>query len=216
MPTLDEARFRDCPWCGTRTVAMIQHWSQVIPTSSGTTRCWAVLACPRCGGLVSLELRLLQGDLPQGNSPAPSLQIEELTSVPEDEQRRYRVEHLPPDVERYFSTGQRVIEAGVPDAAAVQLRRTLEAAAAHKGIKENRLVDSIKKLVDQGYITKDFSGVLDHVRKIGNLGAHHTDERVDDDSARQALRFTTALLRDLFEVPAELQAIQAQGAAQPD
>ena len=204
MPTLDEARFRDCPWCGTRSVAMIQHWSNVVPMSSGSTRCWAVLGCPRCGGLVCLEVRLLQGDLPQGNSPAPTLQIEELTSVPEDEQRRYRVEHLPEDVERYFSTAQRVIEAGVPDAAAVQLRRTLEAAAAHKNVKKSRLLDSIKELVDKGYITKDFSSVLDHVRKIGNLGAHHTDEQLSDDEMERVLRFTTQVLRNLFEVPGEL------------
>jgi hypothetical protein len=28
MPTLDEARFRDFPWCSTRSVAMNQHWSR--------------------------------------------------------------------------------------------------------------------------------------------------------------------------------------------
>jgi hypothetical protein len=43
--------------------------------------------------------------------------------------------------------------------------------------------------------------VLDHVRKLGNVGAHASDEIVDEAS----LRFTTQVLRDLFEVPAELE-----------
>ena len=102
------------------------------------------------------------------------------------------------------------LRAGVPDAAAVQLRRTLEAAAAHYDVDEKTLVKSIEKLIAEGYVTKAFGGALHHIRQVGNLGAHHTDERVDDETARRALRFTTALLRDLFEVPAELAALQSE------
>lgn len=46
--------------------------------------------------------------------------------------------------------------------------------------------------------------MLDRIRKLGNIGAHAGDEDVDEDSARQALRFTTQVLRNLFEIPAEL------------
>jgi len=89
----------------------------------------------------------------------------------------------------------------------VQLRRTLEAAAAHFNVAERTLVKSIQKLIEAGLITKAFGDVLDHIRQVGNVGAHASDEKVDEETARRALRFTTQVLRNLFEVPAELKAL---------
>jgi len=94
-----------------------------------------------------------------------------------------------------------VLAAGVPDAAAVQLRRTLEAAAAHFGVRQRNLVASIEKLIADGLVTKQFGQALDHIRVVGNLGAHATDQRVDEVAAQRAMSFTTLLLRNLFEVP---------------
>jgi DNA-binding Lrp family transcriptional regulator len=99
------------------------------------------------------------------------------------------------------------MQAGVPDAAAVQLRRTIEAAAAHFGISERSLVKSIEKLIADGHITKTFGEAMHHVRAVGNVGAHASDEQVDNVTAERALTFTTQLLRNLFEVPAELAAL---------
>jgi hypothetical protein len=123
--------------------------------------------------------------------------------VPEGD-THVNISDLPDDVESYFRDAVRVLQAGVPDAAAVQLRRTLEAAAEHFGIDSGTLGQRIKKLIDDGLITKQFGDVLGHIRKLGNLGAHATDERIDEPSARTALMFTTQVLRNLFEIPAEL------------
>jgi hypothetical protein len=60
--------------------------------------------------------------------------------------------------------------------------------------------------------TTDFAKVLDHVRVVGNVGAHASDEHVDEQAARRALRFTTQVLRNLFEIPEELRAIDEQAA----
>lgn len=49
--------------------------------------------------------------------------------------------------------------------------------------------------------------MLDHVRQVGNVGAHAGDQAVDEETARLALRFTTQVLRNLFEIPAELKAL---------
>ena len=99
---------------------------------------------------------------------------------------------------------------GVPDAAAVQLRKTLKAAAAHYEATKGTLVTRIEKLIEDGHVTKAFGHALHHIRQVGNIGAHHTDELLDEDAAQRALRFTTALLRDLFEVPAELARLQEE------
>jgi hypothetical protein len=157
-------------------------------------RYWSVLSCPRCCGFIALET----------NEPGAPPEI--VTQFPEAG-AEVNVEHLPPDVEGYYRDAIRVLEAGVPDAAAVQLRRTLEAAASHHGVKSGSLVERIKKLIKAGKITTEFGEVLDHIREVGNVGAHATDANVDEETARRALRFTTQVLRNLFETPAELRAI---------
>jgi len=204
MPTLEEVRFRDCPHCGVKTVAMDGRWAQTIASASREMRGWAVFTCPRCAGLTAIELEIYSLGIEPNTSLSSQVEVGEIRALPESGSSRYRVSHLPEDVARYFSDAQRVIDAGVPDAAAVQLRRTLEAAAAHKGIKEKTLVKSVQALIQGGFITQDFSPVLHHVRKVGNQGAHYTDESLDESEVQRALRFTTQVLRNLFEVPGEL------------
>jgi hypothetical protein len=166
----------------------------------GGTRYWSMVSCPRCGGAVTVE------------TAGPHDQSGRVLNVYPEAGADLRVEHLPEDVEGYYRDAIRVLEAGVPDAAAVQLRRTLEAAAAHHGIDSGPLVQRIKKLIDAGHITTDFGTVLDHIRQVGNVGAHATDEHVDEETARRALRFTTQVLRNLFEIPAELKALAGDDA----
>ena len=183
--------FRDSPWCGLRDAQMsVHHHAQVQDIGSTVVSEWTLLACPRCAAAVVLEVSGV-------NEPPRVLQ-----TIPEPGAEA-RVAHLPDDVERYYTTAITVLEAGVPDAAVVQLRRTLEAAVAHHGIAERNLVRSIQILMEQGLITPGFT-VLNHIRSIGNIGAHATDEHIDDAAARRALMFTTQVLRNLFEIPEEL------------
>lgn len=191
------------------------RWSLVLTTAAGQMRPWVLLSCPRCAGVVALDVEVVGGGVGANAGISPGHTIHEKRSLPEDQHQRHRVEHLPEDVARYYSDAQRVIDAGVPDAAAVQLRRTLEAAAAHKGVTERSLVKSVAKLIEEGYITTDFGGVLHHVRKVGNIGAHHTDEQLEEAEVQRALRFTTQVLRNLFEVPGELAELEAEAPAVP-
>src|SRR6266487_2291542 len=71
----------------------------------------------------------------------------------------------------------------------------------------------IQKLIDEGAVTRDFGDVLHYVRKLGNLGAHYTDEKLSHADVERALRFTVQLLRNLFEVPGELAQLNAGGSA---
>jgi hypothetical protein len=113
--------------------------NSTAPAANGGAREWFTLSCPRCGGAV-----LLEGV--GGN------RLGILRQVP-DADRNLVVSHLPPDVERYYSEAITCLEAGVPDAAAVQLRRTLEAAAAHFDVKPSPLVNAIEELIKKGLIT---------------------------------------------------------------
>jgi hypothetical protein len=159
------------------------------------SRSFSVITCPRCGGAIMIETS-------PPNTPQAVLSV---TPAAES----ITLKHLPSDVEEFYRGAIRVLDAGVPDAAAVQLRRTLEAAAAHHEIDSGALVQRIQKLIDKGLITTQFGDVLHHIRKVGNVGAHASDERVDEPTARLALRFTTQVLINLFEIPAELDQLQA-------
>jgi hypothetical protein len=192
--------FRDCPWCGLRSGQFSPRAHVDAPRLGSPPRYWSFLTCPRCGGPVVLE------------TTSPQSGIHEIYNTIPDTAAAVDVHHLPADVERYYRDAIRVLEAGVPDAAAVQLRKTLEAAAAHHKVTTGTLVERIRKLIEAGLITTDFAKVLDHVRVVGNVGAHASDEHVDEEAARRALRFTTQVLRNLFEIPEELRAIDEEAA----
>jgi hypothetical protein len=158
-----------------------------------------------------VEVQTVQDSLPVGSVLGDGLDVVEVRQVPINGEQRFTIKHLPDDVAGFFNDASVVLDAGVPDAAAVQLRRTIEAAAAHRGVKEGRLIDSIKKLIDQGAVTKEFEHVLHYVRKLGNIGAHYRDEKLSTEDIERALNFTAQLLRNLFEVPGELAQLANMG-----
>jgi hypothetical protein len=168
-----------------------------LATGRGEQRFWVVLGCTRCGGITMVEHTT-------PNLPAEVIQVLPATRTAE------QVNHLPQDVDRYYRDAITVLNAGVPDAAAVQLRRTLEAAAKHFDVEPFPLADAVKALMKKGLITKQFGDVIGHVRKIGNIAAHASDEKVSVEEAYQVLRFTTQVLRNLFEVPAELKKLESR------
>lgn len=193
--------FRDCPWCSANDVQMN---TPVAPFKTGGTRdtdvrMWQVLSCPRCAGLTVLEVN-------------PEDDWDSVISVlPRDEDLSADIEALPNDVASYLADAVKVMRVGVPDAAAVQLRRTLEAATMAKGANpKKRLVEQVKELIDAGHVTKVFEPALGYIRKVGNVGAHASSERLTQPEVAQALAFTTLLLRNLFELPAQVEALEAQ------
>lgn len=182
----------------------VQWSSRRITDAKHQNHYWAALSCPRCGKVTLVEM-LMQNDANSGNATiAATSDVSVARVIPSGEDSAVAVAHLPEDVKGFYEDAMRVLQAGVPDAAAVQLRKTLEAAAAHKQIKEKQLVTSIRKLVEQGYVTLDFKDVMTHIRQIGNSGAHYTDARLTAAEVERSFRFTTQVLRNLFEVPGEL------------
>ncbi|MFE1550876.1 DUF4145 domain-containing protein [Streptomyces sp. NPDC058718] len=202
MPWDERYAFRDCPWCGlTNTRLETIAIDQQVVDKWGKIRSWATLGCPACGNAVLVR----HGAQDSDDSKAYEV-------VPTSSHAKTVINHLPEDVARYYNDALLVLRVGVPDAAAVQLRRTLEAAAAHYDIREKVLMKSIERLIDDGHVTRSFGPLLHHIRSIGNVGAHASDERVDQETAGRALRFTTQLLRNLFEVPGELKELTEGGA----
>lgn len=210
----EEVRFRDCGYCRTVGVAMTVEWSnRSIRDAKDERHFWTALSCPRCGRVTLVEMSM-QADINTGDSTiAPTAEVSVLSAIPSGDDPLVAVAHLPNDVKGFYDDAMRVLQAGVPDAAAVQLRKTLEAAAAHKGINEKTLVTAVRKLVEAGYVTLDFKDVMTHIRQIGNSGAHYTSVRLTADQVERSLRFTTQVLRNLFEVPGELEELRREAEA---
>lgn len=203
----NELRYRRCNTCGTNDIEMQACWNNGrIQAADGTGRAWAVMACPRCASLTALELQ--SNNLSSGGIGG-NVDVTVKRELPEASDTAYKVNHLPTEVSEYLDSSVRVFNAGVPDAAAVQLRRTLEAAAHAKGALDEKkpLIAAIEKLISEGHVTVEFGQALSHVRKLGNQGAHFTDAKMSTEDVDRALRFTVQFLRNLFEVPAELEAI---------
>lgn len=210
-----DVKYRDCPWCGVRDAQFAVLYSQRTVSShgEGTKRSWAMLACPRCAGVVAVEVKITNHVTSSEQRIHPTADVVEVRSVPEDQQLSQRVQHLPSDVAKFYGDALRVLDAGVPDAVAVQLRRTLEAAAADKGYSERVLVKNLEGMISDGLVTKDFGQALTHVRLLGNIGAHASDKSLSNDEVERALRFTTQFLRNVYEVPGELEELTASAAS---
>lgn len=203
MPFSQEFSYRTCPWCNTQDVSMqIKAQDVSFRVASGGQKQWSWLGCPRCGNALSVE------------TDTQRQRVEKV--VPVEPSSAMRVNHLPTDVEEYYSNAQTVLNAGVPSSAAVELRRTLEAAAQHQGVNERTLVRAIEKLAEEGLITNNFTGVLGHIRKVGNVGAHAGDQTLTRQEVEKAMTFTTQVLRNPFEMPKELELLGApsEGAAE--
>lgn len=199
MAFISEFLYMDCPWCYTKNIAMQKQGNTMtVKNSTGSSREWTLVTCPRCAAAISVETK--------NNGYTGVIQI-----VPKSVEDRFFVKHLPTDVGSYYSNAQTALSAGIPSSAAVELRRTLEAASKHQGVEEKTLVKAVQKLVELGLVTKSFESVLSHVRKIGNQGAHATDEQLTEAEVVSAMEFTTQILRNLFEVPEELRLIQVAG-----
>lgn len=206
----EELAYGDCGYCHIREVQFSVMWSaSALRSVNGQPRSWATLGCPRCGGVTLLEFTASSPQPVQPGQPVPGFaHISDLRRRPADKANEQAIAHVPDSISEYFHNSQVVLAAGVPSAAAVELRRTLEAAAAHFDAKGGTLVKQIEFLISRGLVTTQFGEALTHIRKIGNVGAHHTDEKLSSDDIALAARFTELLLRNLFEVPGELARLQ--------
>ncbi|WP_171050075.1 DUF4145 domain-containing protein [Nocardia cyriacigeorgica] len=174
----------------------IVHGPTEARRSNGSARHFTILVCPDCAGVTVVE-------------HTSSNVVSKLVGVwPDSPERALDVDHLPDRVARYYASARKALDAGIPDAAAVQLRRTLEAAADEYDVSERVLVRSIERLIAEGHVTKTFGDVLHLIRTVGNLGAHASDEDVDNETAQKMLTLTTQILRNLFEVPEELRLLK--------
>lgn len=199
-----EWAFRDCPWCHAHDTHMPTVGAFTTSRVSKSPRSWSAMSCSRCGGIVILEY-----------NDVPGMPSQLLGEFPPTEDHRTKVESLPDDVSDYYANAIKALQVGLYDASGVELRKTLEAATGHKGATTGQLYKRVEKLIEEKQVTQVFAPALGYIRKIGNVGAHAGEERLSESEVRQAMTFTTILLKNLFEIPAQIEALEAQSPPPP-
>ncbi|WP_158499886.1 DUF4145 domain-containing protein [Sphingobacterium paucimobilis] len=112
---------------------------------------------------------------------------------------------IPQSLNRSLLESIKCFKAGALTASIIMSRKTLEAFCIEKGIKENNLALSIKKLKEEGIINDQIYEWANGLRLAGNKAAHGFDTDFEHLDAKDVLDFTIAILdftysfKDKFE-----------------
>jgi hypothetical protein len=101
---------------------------------------------------------------------------------------------------------------GAHRAAAAMARRAVQGVAIEQGAKGNTLNAQLKDLGAKATLHSMLIDWADHIRLLGNSGAHPGAdglETVSKEEANEVVRFLDELLRWLYELPAETAAARA-------
>jgi hypothetical protein len=96
--------------------------------------------------------------------------------------------------------------------AAAMARRAVQGVAVEQGAKDATLNAQLRELKATATLHPTMVEWADHIRLLGNVGAHPGAdglETVSEDEAREVVRFLDELLRWLYELPAETAAARA-------
>jgi hypothetical protein len=118
---------------------------------------------------------------------------------------------LPSIVQSSYDEAVRCESARAWTALAVMVGRTLEAVATdyQSGLT---LAASLRKMLDDGAISKELFEWSNQLRIIRNIGAHPTGEKINAEDATDALDFAQAILEILFDLRPRFEAIKSRRA----
>jgi hypothetical protein len=109
---------------------------------------------------------------------------------------------LPDIVWISFSEANKCLNAGAYLAVVVMCRRTIEGILKDKGAPKNlNLAKAIEKLADESKIHDSMKHLADLVRVVGNIGAHASDQKVDEERAKEMYELTQKLIDMLYILP---------------
>lgn len=118
---------------------------------------------------------------------------------------------VPVGVAEAVSEGVRCLAVRAPRAAAVMFRAALGQIVADRGSvaakKQRTLFQQLKQMADEGTLVRDLSEWADHIRTLGNAGAHPNElDAVSMEEAEELSRLIVALIEYLYVMPARVVA----------
>ncbi|HYW47655.1 MAG TPA: DUF4145 domain-containing protein [Bryobacteraceae bacterium] len=120
---------------------------------------------------------------------------------------------LPDIVRQSYDEAVKCENAKAHLAAAVMVRRALEAVTKEYEPTARTLHSGMKALLESGIISKELSDWGDQLRVIGNLGAHATSEKIDAQDVAEAIDFLQAMLEILYDLRPRFEKMRLRRAA---
>jgi hypothetical protein len=157
-----------------------------------------IQACPACGGIVYRMLDPEEGRPTIAQWPLKQIRPA-YPAVPAPIAADWREAHL-------------CLGVGAFRGAAAMARRAVQGVAIERGAKDAPLNAQLRELEASTTLHPTMVERADHIRLLGNAGAHRGAdglETVSEDEAREVVRFLDELLRWLYELPAETAAARA-------
>ena len=197
----------DCPSCNTRTQfnrtgGEFSGANTGVPTGEVMT----FATCTNCG-------YLLTAFLPVGEDRI-------LRSLPAPKDVVVLSGAIPPSVQADLREASLAQSVGACKSSAVMCRRALQGAAIQLGATpRKRLVDQIDELRERGKITDGLRDLAHKLRIFGNDGAHPGDDGLDavtSEESALALDFARSFVRYVYELPAQVAAMDALATVPPD
>ena len=117
--------------------------------------------------------------------------------------------NLPQKIERAYTAALRVrnIE---PNACAVLVGRTLEAACNHEQAQGRTLAQKLNYLAQNERIPNTLAQMARQLKELRNLGAHDAEDEVTEDDVPVILDFLEAILEYLYVAPAKIEAVRTR------
>ena len=117
--------------------------------------------------------------------------------------------NLPQKIEKAYLAAIKVknIE---PNACAVLVGRTLEAACNHEQAQGRSLAQKLNYLAQNGRIPNTLAEMARHLKELRNLGAHDAEDEVTEQDVPIILDFLEAILEYLYVAPAKIEAVRAR------
>lgn len=120
-----------------------------------------------------------------------------------------QLSNLPEKIERKYKAALKVryIE---PNACAVLVGRTLEAACNHEGAQGRTLAQKLNYLAQIGRIPNTLAEMARQLKELRNLGAHDAEDEVTEQDVPIILDFLEAILEYLYVAPAKIEAVRTR------
>ncbi len=181
----------ECPYCQSKVDAKVvgeRHYYN--PPDDPIPSKVSVAGCPSCGNtLVGLQEE-------NGDPECEDRWSEAIRLWPQP--KRTIAWTVPDIVKTSLEEADRCYYAGAYSACVVMCGRALEGICLHHNTKSSTLSDGLKELKEKEIIDKRLFTWGDEFRKVRNLGAHASTEKVSKQDARDVLDFTHAITDYVF------------------
>jgi len=182
--------------------------------------------CPHCGRQVVFEAVgqdiLIAGNIICGQRRCPAYDCYGHIFIITDQNKLiasyppvsidFDASNIPEQVAAPFKEAIECHAAGYHTAAAIMIRRTLEAICVEKEAEGKNLKTRIQALSSKVILPKELLAGIDELRLLGNGAAHVSAEdyaTISDDELRVAIEFAKEILKALYQYSALLEKLRA-------